>query len=87
MSLLLVVLLSAQAPAAAATSPAKPKAEKPAMICEMTEVTGSHSRHRICHDKDGNYDPMTAPSVGQFRPVNADGVSGLKNSKGSVPTG
>lgn len=87
MSLLFAFLLAAQAqsPAVAATEKAKPEAPK--MICERTQVTGSHTMRRICHDKDGNYDPMTGPGVGQFRPVNADGVSGLKNSKGSIPTG
>lgn len=83
MSLLLAVLLAAQAQAPIAE---KAKPEKPKMICEKTQVTGSHTMRRICHDADGNYDPMAGPGVGQFRPVNADGVSGLKAGK-TIPPG
>jgi hypothetical protein len=92
MSLMFVILLAIQAPAVAQPpvvvtgNAVSAKPEKPKLVCRMMEVTGSHARHRICQDADGNYDPMTGPGVGQFKPVNADGVSGLKPAR-SIPSG
>ena len=50
--LIIAAMILAQAPVAAA--PAQPAVtKKPDQICQYIEVTGSHQRQKVCHDKGG----------------------------------
>lgn len=53
--LIIAAMMLAQAPVAAA--PAQPVAKKkPEQVCQYTEVTGSHQRLKVCHDRDQSAD-------------------------------
>lgn len=93
MSLMFVMLLALQAPASAqppvvVTGGEQAKPKKPKEFCKMMEVTGSHTRHRVCHDANGYYDPMPGVSDGagtNLRSTHDNGVSG--HPMGTIPSG
>jgi hypothetical protein len=93
MSLTLVFLLAVQVPPTAptpvvvtGTEQAKPK--KPKALCKMMEITGSHTRHRVCQDANGYFDPgpgISNTGAAGLRATHQNGVSG--KPMGTVPSG
>ena len=69
MLLLFAMLVADQATTVATPAPtlaAKPAAsevKKPKQICEMVEITGSHSRQRVCRGEDEDMDVALLPGV------------------------
>ena len=60
--MLIAALMLAQAPVAGAT--AQPVAKKkPDQVCQYVEVTGSHQRQKVCHDKS---EPAPADQSADF---------------------
>jgi len=53
--LIIAAMMLAQAPVAAAT--AQPVPKKPDQVCQYMEVTGSHQRQKVCHDKSAPAEP------------------------------
>ena len=56
--LIIAAMMLAQAPVAAA--PVQPAVKKkPDQICQYIEVTGSHQRQKVCHDKGAQAEAST----------------------------
>ena len=81
--MVLAAMMMAQAPAATQPQPVPAqqpvaKKQKPKQICELTEVTGSRSKRRVCRDEGGDLD--LGPGV-------HSGTTGAAGSNTSVPGG
>ena len=78
--MLIAALMLAQAPTVGAT--AQPVAKKkPEQVCQYIDVTGSHQRQRVCHDKD----TATADQDMDFGNAPAGMIRAMPS--GAAPTG